>query len=236
MLDGVERRVVDVAGRHQDGVVRPVEAGVEVAQLGRTGRQQLLARAEHLPAVGVGAEQARVHRHLQGVPRLAVVHGDLFEDHLALARHLLGVEGEGRHAVGLDGERLGPAVGGKVEVIGRRVVAGEGVVDPAQGLGQPVDLAGAEAAGPLEHHVLEEMGGAAVPRRLVAGAGPVEQSGGDDRRLRVGEQADGQPVVEPVEVEPPGERLQLGQRQGGGDVRTHPPNRTMGSIHRHLPE
>ncbi len=49
------------------------------------------------------------------------------------------------HAVGLDGQRLGPAVGGEVEVVGGGVVAGEGVVDAPEGLGAAVDLARAEA-------------------------------------------------------------------------------------------
>ena len=123
-----------------------------------------LLGAEHRPAVGVAGEQALVDGHLQRVPRLAVVHGDLFEDHLALARHLLGIEGEAAHAVLLDRQRLGPAVGGEVEVVGGRVVAGEGVVDPAQGLGEAVDLPRAEARRALEHHVLQEVGDAAVPR------------------------------------------------------------------------
>ena len=82
--------VSDVSGHHQHGVVRPVEAAVEVAQVLGSGRLQLLPGAEHRPAVGMGAEEALVHGHLQGVPGLAVVHGDLFEDHLPLARHLVG--------------------------------------------------------------------------------------------------------------------------------------------------
>ena len=109
-------------------------------------RQQLVAGAEHRPAVGVTAEQPRLDRHLQRVPGLAVVHGDLFEDHLPLARHLLAGRASGAvDAIGLDGQRLGPAVGGEVEVVGGGVVAGEGVVGAAQGLGPAVDLAGAEA-------------------------------------------------------------------------------------------
>jgi hypothetical protein len=153
-LDRLQGLVAHVSAHHQHGVVRPVEAVVEGAQHRGVGRQQLVPGAEHRAAVGVIAEEARLHRHLQRVPRLAVVHGDLFQDHLALARDLLGVQGEGGHAVDLDSERLAPAVGGEVEVVGGRVVAGEGVVDAAQGLRAAVDLAGAEAGRALEHHVL----------------------------------------------------------------------------------
>ena len=64
---------------------------MEVAQRLAVGGQQRLAGAEHGAAVGVAGEEALVHGHLQRVPGLAVVHGDLFEDHLALARHLLGI-------------------------------------------------------------------------------------------------------------------------------------------------
>ena len=207
---------------------------MEIAQHRAVRGQQLVAGAEHRPAVGVAGEQALVDRHLQGVPRLAVVHGDLFQDHLPLARHLLGGEGEARDAVGLDGQRLGPAVGGEVEVVGGAVVAGEGVVDAAQGLGDAVDLARPVARRALEHHVLEEVGDAAVAGGLVAGAGAVEEGRGHHRRLAVGEQADGETVAQALQPDAAGERLEARRRLQHGMMMGTPADESL--THRLLPE
>ncbi len=212
-LDGREgglRR--NLSRHHQHGVVRPVEAALEARQVLAAGGPQLAPRAEHRAAVGVAAEQPLLHRHLERIPGIAVVHGDLFEDHLALAGHVAGIEGQAGDAVGLDGQRLGPAVGGEVEVVGGGVVAGESVVGTAQGLSPPVDLARSEARRALEHHVLEEMGEAAVAGRLVARAGAVAERRGDHRRLVVLEHADGEAVGETRQLPAPGQARTAGQR------------------------
>jgi hypothetical protein len=87
-------------------------------------------------------------------------------------------------------------------------VGGESVVDATQRLRAAVDLPGAIGGRALEHHVLEEMGDAAVAGRLVAGAGAVEQGRGHQGGLTVLDQADGQAVAQLFEPQPAG--------QGGG--------------------
>ncbi|MBI4863473.1 MAG: hypothetical protein HY815_24895 [Candidatus Riflebacteria bacterium] len=106
----------------------------------------------------------------------------LLDDHLALALHLLGVEEAGLHPVGLDLQRPVPPVGGELEVVGREIVAGGGVVSTAQLLGDLVDLAFLVPVRALEHHVLEEVGEAGLGRRLVHGPDPVPELGRHDRR------------------------------------------------------
>src|SRR6185295_3474085 len=123
-----------------------------------------------------------------------------------------------------------PAVGREVEVVDGRVVAREGVVRAAERLGAAVDLARTVGARALEHHVLEKMRGAAVPRLLVARAGAVAQRGGHHRGLAVREQADGQAVVQPVQRELSGQARQLvrGTRPESRSARdaAHPPSRS----------
>src|SRR5262249_54741235 len=48
----------------------------------------------------------------------------------------------------------------------------------------------------LEHHVLEEMGDAALARQLVTRADLIEEGRGDDRGLAVLQQTDGETVVQ----------------------------------------
>ncbi len=193
-----------LAGHHQHRVVRPVKAPLKARQLLAAGRSQLAAGAEHRPPVRMTAVEPRLNGDLQGIPGLAVVHGDLFADDLPLAGHLPRVEGQRRDAIGLDRQRLGPAVGGEAEVIGGGIVAGEGVVGAAQRLGPPVDLAGSEPLRALEHHVLEEMGGAAVAGGIVAGAGAEAERRRHHRRLVVLQHADRQAIGEPGELPAPG--------------------------------
>ncbi len=173
---------LDVADHHHHRVGRLVVALVERAQLLGADLAERLAGAQHGFAVGVLAVEGGVHRLVERVPGIALVHRDLFEDHLALGLHLGLVEQEALEPVELEVERSLPAVGRGGEVVDGRVVAGEGVVDPAQRAGDPVDLAEAVAGRALEHHVLEEMGGAAQAGRFVGAAGAVDDGGGNHRR------------------------------------------------------
>ncbi len=135
-LGGVERVLTDVARDHQHGVGGTVVVALERAQLLRAGRRQLGWRPQHGAPVGMVAVEQRLDAPLERVPRIALVHGELFEDDAALVVHFGRLEQQSAHAVRLDVERLLPAVGRELEVVGGRVVAGERVVVAAQALRQ----------------------------------------------------------------------------------------------------
>ena len=81
--------------------------------------------------------------------------------------------------------------------IGGVVVAGEGVLLAAD-LGDELgELALRVGLGALEHQVFEEMGDARLALRIVGRAVAVPDHMGDDRRAMVGNDDDGQAVVEP---------------------------------------
>ena len=137
---------------------------------------------------------------VEGIPGIAFVHGDLFEDDLALRFHLGGIEQEAFETVDFELERRLPTVGGEGEVVERGIVAGEGVVGAAERAGDAVDFADPVTGGAFEHHVFEEMGGAALARGFVGGAGAVDDGGRHHGRALAGEHGHGQAVVERCDV------------------------------------
>ena len=104
------------------------------------------------------------------VVRRVLDHLDLFDDHLLLAVHIVRVESRVEHDVGQDVERQRKVLVEDLDVVGRVLLGRERVqlaADRVHGLG---DLLGAAAGGPLEEHVLDEVGDAGVFVRLVARA------------------------------------------------------------------
>src|SRR5262249_11100140 len=83
----------------------------------------------------------------------------------------------------------------------------------------------------LEHHVLQEVGDAAVAGRLVAGASAVVEDRGDERRLVVLDQADREAVAQPLAAHPAGQgegadvRGAVAAAAGGGGATPPPPAR-----------
>jgi len=159
----------DVAGHHHDGVVGRIEALVEGERVFTRQLLHFVHPADDRDAVGVVLVQRR--RHLLGQDAGWIVLGArtaLFEDHLALGRHVLGVQLEVDHAVGLHlHHRLETLLGDALKV-SRIVVRGEGVVLTAHARDGFGELARRDLVGRFEHQVLEEMGDtgyAGRPRR-----------------------------------------------------------------------
>jgi hypothetical protein len=178
------------------------EGGVEAERLDlvhpandrpRVGVVEILDRAALLAEDAAGA----VLDHLPA----------LLDHHVALRDRRGRRRREVRHAVRLHRHHEFEAVGRDALEVAGVVVGGEGVVLAAVGAHDPAELAVGERLGPLEHHVLEEVGETRQPRRIVRGAHPVPHHVGDDRRavildhdalepVREGEGRD--PVVETV--------------------------------------
>ena len=121
-----------------------------------------------------GGGQPLAHQVLGGV----LVHADLLQDDPPLQLHVPLVEpGVEQHI----GQNVQPLV--QVPVQGAAVEAGVllggvGVELPADGVHVPGQLARRAAGGPLEQHVLDEVGGPVLPGGLVAGAHPHEEAQG----------------------------------------------------------
>ena len=100
------------------------------------------------------------------------------------------------------------------------VLAGLGVRLPGRDEREAVDLPLGEPLGPLEEHVLDEVGQARLARRLVDRADRVIQVADDDRGVRAGQdqglEAVGQGPLEDREVSHPGGRGAGGQSSGHG--------------------
>ena len=125
-------------------------------------------------------EERRLHALRESAPRIVLAHAQLLQDDGFLRLVLLRVEQEALHAVGLDLERLLPAVRGQLEPICRVIRGRERVVVAAQRRRDQVDGALAEALRALEHHVLEEVRDAGFALLLVARADLVPEHQRDD--------------------------------------------------------
>ena len=156
---------VDVADDHQDRPFGPVMVAVERLEVGHLDPLQVVGPAQDRVPVGVadvaGDEVLVVE---PGEGRLLVA-GPLLGDHLPLGLDLGRVEGRPAHPVGLDRQGQLPAVGGEGEPVMGAVLAGLGVGLAGRDEGQAVDLPLGEPLGPLEEHVLDEVGQAGLARR-----------------------------------------------------------------------
>ncbi len=120
---------------------------------------------------------------------LGLVHrrGDLLQDHVALAIHLGAVEAGGEDDVAQEIERQAEIGAQHARVIGGGVDAGRGIEIAADRLDLLGDRLRAPPVGPLEGHVLEEVGDAMLGRALAAAAGadPQPERHGLDAGARV---------------------------------------------------
>ena len=137
----------------------------------------------------------RVHRLFHAALDAVVgAHAALFFDHLALFDHVGGIELQVAHAVRLDVQDQRQILRRRSDVVKREVVAGPGVVvraDVAQSGRKRINVVPGRA---LEHHVLEEVRQARLPRHLVLRADLVPRLHVDHRRRTIGQQQHGQPV------------------------------------------
>ncbi len=149
---------LDVARDDQDRIVRRVEALVEGERILAVELLDLLVPADHRAAVGM-VEIERGH-DLLGQPRIRIVgdaHVEFFQHDVALGQHVLILEDETGHAVGLELHHAGELVARHALEIAGVIVGGESVLvatDLEYGLGE---LAGRMFGGALEHQMFEEM-------------------------------------------------------------------------------
>ena len=198
---------LDVAGDDQDGIVRRVEALVEGERILAVELFDFLAPADHRAAIGV-VEIERGH-DLLGQPRIRVVgdpHVEFFQHDVALRQHVLVLQDQPGHAVGLEFHHLAELLARHALEIAGVVGGGEGVLvaaDLEHGLGE---FTGRMFGGALEHQMFEEMREPRFARRLVGGADLVPDHVRDDRRAVIRDHHDLQAVVE---------------REAGGTLRGH---------------
>jgi hypothetical protein len=188
---------LDIAGNHQDGVIRRVEASVKRQRILAIERLDFVLPADNGNAVRmVGVERGH-HLLLQDAAGIVVDAGAaLFEDDLALGVDVLLGEAKIGHAVGFHRHHLGQAILGHALEIGGHVVIGEGVVLAAV-LGDDLgEHAGGHEIGALEHQMFEEVRNAGRSGRLVGGADLVPDHLRHHRSAMVGDDQDLQAVGE----------------------------------------
>ena len=122
------------------------------------------------------------------------VHLDLFEDHAAFAGNVGGIKIRVQNQVAENVERGGNVLVEHFDVEADAFLGGEGVHVAADGVDLAGDFFGGAVLGPLENHVLDEMGDAVPFGVFVARTGlqPDSDGGRADMLHLLGD--DGQPV------------------------------------------
>ena len=193
---GVELGLVEVADHDQGGVVGAVVGLVEGADVIDGGRIQLLDRADARPMVGVGLVGGLrdVERKQPPVGRGQHALAQLLLHDVALGFEIRLVDDQRAHPLGLGPDEPLQMVGRHHLVVVGEVVPGGGVVEPADVLGEPVETLRRQVLGRLEHQVLEEVGEARAPGRIILGAHPVPDLHGHVGRGPVERCVDLQPI------------------------------------------
>ena len=180
---GADFRGIDIAGDYQRGVVRGIEASIERQRVFAVQLLDFLAPADGWPAIGVIEVQCR--HDLLGQPRFRIVgdpHVVFLEHDVALRQHVLVLEDQAGHAVGLELHHAGQLLARHALEIAGIVNRGEGVLVAADAQHGPGKFAGRMFGGALEHQMFEKMRKAGFTRRLVGGADLVPDHLGDDGR------------------------------------------------------
>jgi hypothetical protein len=184
--DEIERlgalHVADDRGR---GVLRPVEAVVEAAQVLGACRLDVRPPADGGVVVAVRGEGRRPDGMKQVAEGIVLPLVVLVEDDGALALYVLGPQEQAAHPVGLD-------LDGLRQVFLRQQLVVVGAVEPRGGVHpRPHPLQGVkdgralprvEALGALEHEMFEHVRGPGQPGALVAAAHAIGQHEAGDRR------------------------------------------------------
>ena len=179
---------VEVAGHDQRGVARHVVGVEEVLHVVDGGRLEVLVAADHRVVVGMADRVHGVGDHQFGraVGLVLVALAPLVAHDVALQVDLLRGHGaaEALEPVGVQPQQRRQQRSRSPRVVVGAVVAGRGVVGAAAALHQHVELVVRHACGAHEHQVLEQVGEAGAPGRLVLRADG-EPGVDRDHRLRV---------------------------------------------------
>jgi hypothetical protein len=188
-------------------ITRGIEAPVERQRVFTAELLDFVVPADHGAAIGV-VEVQRGH-DLFGQPRLRIVgnpHVVFLEHDVALRQHVLILQDQAGHAVGLELHHLGQLFARHALEVAGVVERGEGILvaaDPKHGLGE---FAGWMPGRALEHQMFEKVRQARLAGGLVGGADLVPDHFGDDRCAVIGDHHDVQAVA---------------KRKAGGRIRCH---------------
>ncbi len=188
---------VERAHQHQRRVVRVVEGVVERPQALDRGRLDVAPPPDRRMVVRVLAERDRERLLEQHVERVVLAALELVADDGHLRGEVRLAQQRAAHAVGLELER-------EREVLRRQRLVVIGAVEPRGGVEGGADaledasdrppLSGVERPRPLEHQVLEQVGGPGMTNGLVAGAHVVDDARRHHGHAPVRQQKDPQPV------------------------------------------
>ena len=176
--------MLDVADRRDDQVRRAVDAREIAAEPILRQRFDRFLRAENRPAERMTLPEALGEQLVDQVVRRVLDHLDLFEDDLLLALDVVRAERRVHDDVGedVDGERQ--MLVEHLDVVARVLLRRERVHLTADRVDRLRDVLGAAGGRPLEEHVLDKVGDAALLLRLVARAAREPDADADGAHVR----------------------------------------------------
>ena len=192
-IDGLP--AFEIPDEDEDGVVGGVERPVVGHDLVAPPAEDVAHPADDVPMIGMGHDG----RGPDVLAEDAVVvvldgHPPLRGDDAALGLEDLRDERQALHPVGLHVDHGLERRGGEPVRVRGQVVGRIGVIRAAPELHPAVELSGPVLGGPVEHHVLDEVGRAGQARPLVARADAEERVQGDVGDVVVLEEEDLKPV------------------------------------------
>ena len=173
-----------IAGKGQGHVARYVATGVVIAH--KLGRHlaYALGRAQHRLGQRVNSKITPLQTLEEDRVGAVAVEGYFLQDDLALAFEVGGAD-RWLHQIGQQIQQARHELGQHRPVENGHFFVGESVVLGSHPVELAVDLSGAASFGAFEHHVLEEVTHAFLPRQLVPAAGVHEVT--NRRRLGSGD-------------------------------------------------
>ena len=212
----------DVAGNHQDRVVRRIVPAIESDRVVAVEQTNLVLPADHRPAVGMIDEERGLRR--LGELRAGIVVGArtaLLQHDLALRQHVGVGEHQAGHAIGFEFHQCAQMLARNALEIGGVIGPGERVLLPADGGDDLGEFAARILGRALEHQVFEEMRDARLALFFVRGADAIPDHVRDHRRAAVGDHDHLESVAEHEAGDlGPGRRRgrrRYGDRGGSGD-------------------
>jgi hypothetical protein len=188
---------IDIADDDEGQIVRDVLLLIIMEDVFTAQLVEKFQVADDRILVGMGREGVGKEEFLDRAARVVEAHGKLPADDLHFLDVFVLRQGGMEHGIGKDVEGPGPIFGGEIDIVNRAVKGGVGVGVAAEGLYLLGHAGGGAALGPLEKHVLENVGQSG-PQVISLGDAPGTTPGldGGHRGTVVLLDDQGQPIVQ----------------------------------------
>src|SRR5215471_12481001 len=174
-------RGVEIADNDKGRIVRMVVTAVVGLLAFDGGAFDILQPSDDRTAIGMDLVSRRFELLKKKAPWGIQTRLQFLDDNFLLRLELLRIECTAHHPVRFHVQSDFPSIGGKTEVVRRKIVRRKRIVSPAILQSKKIDLALLETFGTFEQHVLEEVGLACVAHFLVSGTDTIPDHAGHDR-------------------------------------------------------